>query len=144
MPLPGSRVIPDGWAAHHRPAMDDTLDTPCSIRPPGGTPGTFNPETLEFEGGTAAAAHFTGLCSVEDVPAAERALLSADERIPTVDYLVTLAIDDAPATVVGHIITLGQPPNGGSALVGVELTVESIEKGSREFTRALLCSENQS
>lgn len=144
MPLPGTRVIPAGWAAHHRPITEDTADTPCTIRAPGGTPGTFDPVTGEYTGGTANAPHFIGTCTVEDLPAAERERLAGNERIPTVDYMVTLGVDDALATKVGHIVSLGQPPNGGTSLAGVQLSVESIEKGSREFSRALLCSENQS
>lgn len=144
MPLPGSRVIPEGWAEHHRSTTDDTLDTPCSIRQPGGTPGDFNPTTGEYDGGTAHAPHYVGFCTVEDLPAAERERIAADERIPTVDYMVTLAVTDAPDTKVGHIIAVGTPPNGGPALAGTELKVESIEKGSREFTRVFLVSENQS
>lgn len=141
---PGTSVIPADWAATQRPTVEATLDTPCSIRPPGGTPGAFDRDQGEYVGGSQHPAHFTGLCTVEDLPAAERAMLAADEQIPAVDYLVTLAVDAAPDTAVGHIVTItAAPPNGTPDLAGRQLTVESIERGSRAFTRALLCSENQ-
>lgn len=142
---PGTPVIPVGWAAAHRPVVTKTLQGTCSIRHPGGTPGTFNPETLEYEGGSANAAHFTGPCSLEDLPALVKQTLVAEEQVPTVGYLVTLDWDDAPDTMVDDIVTIGAAgPNGDPSLTGKQLTVRAIERGTRSWSRALLCTENQS
>lgn len=128
-----------------RPVAGAFLTSTCTIRAPGGTPGTFNKTIGEYVGGSTPAPHFTGACSVEDLPAAERSLLAADEQIPAVGYLVTLAHNAAPATAVGHVVTITAPgPNGDPTLAGTELRVESIERGSRTWTRALICTENQS
>lgn len=142
---PGTPVIGSGWAEAHRPAMEATLDATCSIRAPGGTPGTFDPVTLEYTGGSAAAAHFTGACSIEDLAAGEQQLIAGSEQIPTVGYRVVLAVAAAVQTAVGHIVTVGDPgPNGDPTLAGKQLVVASIERGSRVFTRSLLVTENQS
>ncbi|WP_280523237.1 DUF6093 family protein [Arthrobacter woluwensis] len=49
-PLPNAKVIPDGWAAHHRPVAEGTMTAPGKITrsngaPPHPKPSDWQPET---------------------------------------------------------------------------------------------------
>jgi hypothetical protein len=142
---PGTEVIPTGWSDAHRPVVDQTHVSVCSIRHPGGTAGTFDPDTLQYVGGTANAAHFAGPCRVEDLPADEQFRVVADEQIPLVGYVVILAYDAAPAAKVDDIVTITTvDDNGDPTLVGKQLVVDSIKRSSLAWERVLICTENQS
>lgn len=50
MPFPSARVIPEGWAAHHRPTAESTMHTPAEfVRVEGPAP---YPEPPGWVGGT--------------------------------------------------------------------------------------------
>lgn len=144
MPLPNTRVIPDGWAAHHRPTVDATHLSSCNVRHPGGTAGTFNPATGNDDGGSANSPHYTGPCRVEDLPADEQFRVVAGEEVPTVGYAVILAYDAASGVKVDDIVTItGVDDNGDPSLVGKSLVVDSIKRSSLAWERVLVCTENQ-
>lgn len=139
------QVIPTDWAEHHRPTATAALNATCSIRHTGGTQGTFNAGTGTYTGGSANAAHYTGVCGVADLPAAERALVIASEEVPSVGYRLDLPIDAAPELRVDDIVTITSvDDNGDPSLVGKVLSVESIHRSSLAFNRAAFCTENQS
>jgi hypothetical protein len=142
MPLAGTRVYGDGWADHHRPVVSQTQTATCTIRPPGGTLGAFDPDTGERPT-TPYAAHYTGTCSVEALGAVEQEAITGSQELTSRIYRVTLDFDAAPDTDIGHLVTIGSVGrNGDPTLAGKTLTVESFVRGTTVWDRELLCSEN--
>lgn len=143
---PGTTVIPSGWSAHHRPVVEATLQSTCAIRHAGGTTAEdFDRENLVYPEEAAAAAHWTGACTVTDLTDAGGTTLAGDQVIPTATYLVEVAHDAASETAIDDVITItAAGPNADPTLAGVELVVESIGRASRAWTRAFFCTENQS
>lgn len=142
----GTAVIPDGWAAHHRPAAGATHTAECSIRRPGAaSAGGINPAT-GVKNLSTHAPHYTGPCSYS--PKARSAgadLIAADESIPTYDVVVGLGFDAAPLLAAGDIVTITDPgPGGDPSTVGTELRVEFIDRDSLSIEQLVLCSEDQS
>ena len=142
---PGNEVVPTGWAAAHRPTVEAVHKSACTIRAPGGTAGTFDGGTGEYTGQAANTVHYSGPCTIVDLPAFEREQLVASEQIPTVGYLVKVAADAAQQTKVGHIVKITSiGADGPPHLVGVELSVRSLEGEAYAWERALICTQNQS
>lgn len=138
-PLPGTRVIPKDWAAHHRPTVAGTWTATCTIRRPGGTAGDFDEETgkrpIEPY-----AAHYDGPCRVQAmVDAGERE--AAGQQVTVAGYLVVVERDTSAETEVGHVVKItAVDDNGHPDLVGRELTVTGVVYGSLAFERDLTCN----
>lgn len=139
-------VIEPGWAATHRPIVEGTFGATISIRRPGGTPGVFDPVT-----GTTATtpfeAHYTGSARVQVLPALEQTRVAADQELTTVGYRLSVAYDADIEPVTGGVVNClvditAVDENGQPSLVGVTLTVRSIERGSLAFERDLLCTDD--
>lgn len=141
---PRGAILPDTWAAAHRTAAATTHTAACTIRHPGGTPGPFDPETGQRPT-TPHPPHYTGPCSALQEPAGEQTPDTADETVPTVDYLVSIGWDAAPEVIVGDLVTITDPgPHGDPTLTGRTLLVDAIGRDSLSWERVLACSENQS
>ncbi len=140
MPLPGFKMIPDGWSADHAavlpgsfnakvkieaatstsvwdPATDDTTTTYAVLWPASGEPTGARVQRL----------------------VGDRSLDLAGESLTGQPYLVEV---DAACPVIarGSRVTIAEMPNDPSA-VGQTLYVIVAPFGSERFTRSLFCSD---
>lgn len=142
MPFDNTRVIPEGWSAHHQPVVAGTWTAEVEIRAPGGTEGDFDPETgiretVPYE------PHHTGKArfQVEPIFAADRE--TGGQQVSVAGYLVVVDRDGSVATEVGHLVKVtGVDENGDPALVGRPLTVTGVAYGSLAWERDLTCIDD--
>lgn len=110
----------------------------CTIRHPGGTAGTFNPDT----GTTDVVPHppfYTGACAAQDDPAAARELLVAEQEV-TLEVTVVRAPWDVVDVVEGDLVTLTQ--SADPVLMGRgEMTVAKVQASTFATARRLLCTK---
>lgn len=141
MPLPNTRVIPEGWAAAHRPVVDATHGATISLRRPGGTPGTFDPETgtkpiTPFD------PYYTGPARIQVLPALEQERVAGEQEITTLAYAVELTHDVTGMQLEDVLTVTAMDDNGDADLVARELTVRAFESGSLHWERRLICTLN--
>lgn len=143
MPLDNSRVIPEGWAAHHRPVVDGTFTATCEIREPGGTEGPLDRET-GLRPLAPHAPHYTGGCRVQVAPMFSGEREAAGQEVTVVNYLVVVELAASAATATGHLVTFTDvDDNSDPTLVDRELTVTGVASGSLAWERDLTCVEDQ-
>lgn len=139
MPLPATKVIPDGWSEHHRPVANATMTGVADVTRSGG-PGTFDRAT----GTTTPAARIDVALAqpvrVQRMPARVIPETVADQDVTAAHYLVTLPWPNA-TLLVDDLITLTACED--PALVGPPLTVTDVMKGTLLFERDVLCIDNQ-
>jgi len=136
MPFPGSRVIPAGWTAHHRPVLTTTWTatitferfTGESVHDPD-TGSTSREKVVIFAGEVRIQHHETTSAG---------SVVAGAEKITSHDYQVSgpvsmdLVLDD-----FGTVAACEDP-----TFVGRELTVRDIQRGSLLFQRDYICSDN--
>lgn len=139
-------VIPEDWSGHHRPALAGTRTATVALRRPGGTPGAFDPVTGTRPSTPFPAYYGLGISEpnarIQVLPSNDQVRLAGEQEISTLGYQVTLdhAIDGIQ---IDDLVTVtAVDDNGDQGLVGRELRVESIERGSLHWERRLLCSDN--
>jgi hypothetical protein len=137
-----ARVIPHDWSAHHRPVLDTTHTVTVTIRPPGGTLGTFDP-VLGTRPVTPYPVYYTGLARVQLMVRAQDQIRNAGEQqVSTIGYQVTLD-SEVTGIEIGYLVRVTElDDNGDVSLIGRDLTVEAIERGSLYWERRLLCSDD--
>lgn len=138
----GTPVIPANWSAGHRPLVEATFTADCEIRKPGGTPGGFNSTTGETTT-TPFAAHYTGGCRVQVLPALEQEAVTGAQEVTTVGYRVTIAYDAAPQLAVDDLVKItAVDGNGDPTLVGRTLKVASFARGSLAWERDIQVTDH--
>ncbi|WP_109507353.1 DUF6093 family protein [Nocardioides speluncae] len=130
------RVIPADWQHHHAPTIEATLASTVAIGPAAGTPA-WNPATKQTE--TAA------VPPVYDGPAAVQAVAAglggntskrvAEELVPHRSYEVTLPWDATTEVTTDHVVTVTADEDPD--MVGRRFTINTIERGTRRFSRVL-------
>lgn len=138
MPRPGSRVIPTGWSAHHRPVAEGTMTGACTIRDPAqDTQGEFDDETGTYPT-VPADPYYTGVCRAQQQKQPQVAT-TGEQRVSTHDYLVTV-----PASVagvkLGHIVTVTSAVD--PSLIGRPLKVVDVMRGTEMWERDLICIDD--
>jgi hypothetical protein len=135
MPRPGSRVIPAGWEARHRPVAEGTFTATITFRRPSGA-AAFDPAT--GTGTRPATVIYSGPCRIQELPR-EHTTIAAAERITWRRYRVSLTIQATGLRLddVGTVDTATDP-----SLVGRGLRVIDVERGSLTFQRDLTCTDN--
>lgn len=137
-------VIPADWSAHHRPVLAGTHTATVTLRRPGGTPGAFNPTTGAFPV-TPFAAYYSGPARVQKL-APEQTRLAGEQQVSTLGYAVMLdhTLEDIPTAVqLDDLCQVTEvDDNGDETLVGRDLVVGAIERGSLHWERRLLCTDN--
>lgn len=130
-PLPGYKVIPDGWAAHHRPVANATMTAPCVIKRIHDGPPPFPlPEGWDNE----QPIHST-TCRVQEL---KREGGGTPGEQPTTErqYLIPVPVDGLPELRAGEqgdvVHTLGR-----------QFRIIQIMFGSQEWERDLVCVDNQ-
>lgn len=128
-PFPGWRVIPEGWAAHHRPTVESTMQTPAKLvrvagpapypEPPGWEPFVVLAETT---------------VRVQALDNAARESDAGEQRSTIRRYLVTVPIDTPD-------LRLGDKADQVHTL-GRRLRIVDIAPGSYLWEKDLTCEEN--
>lgn len=138
----GRRVaIPADWSAHHRPVLAGTRTATVTLRRPGGTPGAFDPVT-GTRPNTPFPAYYTGSARVQVLPANDQVRLLGEQEVSTLGYQVSLDHEVTGIQLDDLLTVTAVDDNGDDDLVGRELTVESIERGSLHWERRLLCTDD--
>ena len=132
--LPNTRVIPAGWAEHHRPTAAGTMTVPCTIKRSVGPPPYPLPE------------NWTGLdtlhvtvCRVQELKREGQAV-PADQPTTIREYLVPVPLVNAEGTALPDL-KVGEQGDIVYA-AGRELRITNIMFGSLEFERDLVCVDN--
>lgn len=123
MPLPGSRLFHHGFERWGRQVAAGQATAWCRI-----TTTLFD---LVWE----------GQCRVQQ---AGQGVLTAsgvgDSRITAADYVVVITADESGVTA-GHLVEIVQC-DGDPALVGSQLVVTGVTRGSIRFQQTLTCTMN--
>lgn len=137
---PGTQVIPTGWSAAHRPVVDGTRTSRCTVRKPGTIKGAFNDVTGTYAQ-TARPPYAGGMFRIQVLALAAQDTVTGEEQVPSVGYLVTgpVYIHAAPGDLV-HVVDAG--PNGDPSLTGRDLVVKSVTRGSLAWERDLHCIDH--
>lgn len=129
-PLPGYKVIPDDWAAHHRATAQGGMTAECTVRRPGGPPPFPLPEGWTGEGEVL----WSGFCRLQELKR-ENSVVAAEQPVETRQYLLGLPYD-TPAFRVGE--------RGDVAYVnGRHYTLKQSMSGSLLWERDYIAIENQ-
>lgn len=135
MPLEGSRVMPAGWEAHHRPVLETTRTATITFRRFTGTT-TFDAATGSST--RASIVVFTGEVRIQEHQVTAHAIVAAAERITTHHYQVSGPVEmDLEIDDVGTVDAANDP-----SLVGREFRVVDIQRGSLLFQRDVFCTDN--
>jgi hypothetical protein len=135
MPFPGSRVIVPRWEAHHRPVLATTRTAMITFRRISGPPvhdpatgSTDQPRTVVY----------TGSCRIQEHQINAHSAVAGAELITTHAYQVSL--DVAAALQKDDIGTVDA--SNDPTLVGRELRVNDIQRGSLLFERDVICIDD--
>lgn len=140
MPLPGSKVIPDGWEEHHRQVAEGAMTAECAITRGGAATGTFDPVTGRTNYATPGGI-YSGPCRVQ--AASRFALLAQAGEKPTTTrrYLVGLPLA-APPPNINDMVTVTAATD--TAMVGLKMLVTDVLDGSLVWERDLVCEVYES
>lgn len=135
--LPGSRVVPDDWAAAHAPVVTKTLDCTVTIGPAGGTP-TFDPASRVTRTATAEPSYVgpasIGLATVGG-SADGRRVEAAEDEVEVHAYEVKLPAGSGDQVRVDHAVRVDSSPGG--RLDDTRLIITGLARPGREFSRVL-------
>lgn len=135
MPLEGSRVIPAGWEAHHRPVLATTRTATMTFRRTTG-PSVMNPTTGSSTQPTAVM--FTGTCRIQEHQVNAHTVVAGAEVVTTHAYQVSLDVAaDLRKNDIGTVDTCED-----ATLVGRELRVDDLQRGSLLFERTVICIDD--
>lgn len=133
-PFPSARVIPNGWAEHHRPVVENAMTAACIITA-GGT-GGWSPTTGPGAG-TAPATLYTGPCRVQALNSGAGPDDAAGQSTIERPYLVAIRADVGEISVGARVKVITCPDD--ARLVGKTLTVREVRYGSQRWERDLVC-----
>lgn len=135
-------VIPSGWSAHHRAVTEGAMTATVEARRPGGTEGAMNPATGERTV-TPFAPHYTGKARIQIVPMFGGDTETAGQQVTTAGYLVTVKLAGSDGWKVDDLVKVtAVDANGDPTLVGRELTVTVVARGSLAWERDLRCTDD--
>lgn len=134
-------VIPPDWSAHHRQVVDETHTATVTLRRPGGTRGAFDRASGTYPM-TPNAVYFTGPARIQVLADTAQVALVAEQESSSLRYAVML--DHAASGIqLDDLCTVtAVDDNGDASLVGRDLTVESIARGSLHWERRLICTDD--
>jgi len=135
MARPNSRVIPPGWEAHHRPVLATTRTATVTFRRFSGPP-VHDPET----GSTSRpkTVVYTGEFRIQEDQVTASVADAAAQQITTHRYQLSGAVEVAVEIADVGTVTAANDPT----LIGRELRVTDIERGSLLFERTFICTDN--
>lgn len=136
MPLPSTKLIPDGWDDHHRPVATATMTATCIVGP--SSPGALDPVTLQY-GAPTIEALYTGSCRVQQLRGEAQNTQSGGQSVTSLTYLVAIEYDADPGIEVDHVVHVTDSVD--AALVGRKLRVREVRYGSNQWQRDLFCDD---
>lgn len=136
---PGYKVIQDDWGERLATAANQLHTSECEIRGPD-VLGDFDPVTGAYEV-TIGPLRYEGFCRVQRVLRDKIAGLVTEQNLPSLGYLVQID-HDADTILVRDIVTITRSEDG--QLVGQELPVAAVVRGSMRATRDLYCTDDLS
>lgn len=140
MPFPGSRVIPNGWSAHHRPVAEGTMTARVRFRDPAqDTKGEFDDSNGKFPT-TKATPYLDTACRAQQQKQPQVAT-TGQQKISTHDYLIAVPIDGTSTVRAGHIGVIYECPDDPT-LIGRELRITDVQRGSLMWERDLICTDH--
>jgi hypothetical protein len=135
MPRPGSRVIPADWEAHHQPVLETTRTATITFR------RTTGPSVMDPANGTSTqptAIVFTGTCRIQEHQINAHTVVAGAEVITTHAYQVSLDVAaDLRKNDIGTVDSCND-----ATLVGRELRVDDLQRGSLLFERTVICIDD--
>lgn len=141
MPRPGSRVIPDGWEAHHQPTAEATMTAECVItRPSSAQAGRVFDEVTGRTTYPTPAQVYAGPCRLQRADV--QALPVPVGQKPTTLRRYDLALPLAAARVqVDDLVTMTAATDPDT--VGRRLRVIDVRAGSLVWQQDLVCEEQE-
>ena len=135
MPLPGTRVIPAGWSAHHAPVAAGAMNAKAQVLDPelrtkGWDDDTESPTVVDGP------PLYDGPCAVMSVQS-DATTLQADEQVSTREYLVRFPYA-VPWLREGLEVKFAEAIND-PGLVGRTMRVRDAQLGSERFQRDVIC-----
>lgn len=151
-PLPGTRVVPEGWSRHHQPIATGGMNALCVVTDPARvTPGgPLDPETGTYPPSTpyyvvpAPTGKDGWPCRVQALTS-DQDSEQAGQDSTTRSYLIQLDDPDLstlPDLEVGYVVEVTAATND-QHLVGLDLTIRDVQHGSERFTRDVVATHNQ-
>jgi hypothetical protein len=135
MPLPTTRVIPDGWSQHHRPTATATMTATCTITRTTGD-GTTGPDGTWTPGTTSSV--YDGPCRVTALQRPERLLVVGEDAVRERRYDVAVRYDTNEVHV-DDVLQVTKSKDAG--LVGLQFRVVDVRYDSEQWERILGCEE---
>lgn len=126
-PFPTARVIPDGWAEHHRPVAEGTMQTPASFFRTTGGPAPY-PRPPSWTGLTAI---WMSPVRVQSLNVAAPTTEAAEQTVTVRRYLITTPVGGPALQVGDQVHTLGR-----------RLRITDITPGSYLWEQDLTAEEN--
>lgn len=141
---PGTKPIPDGWAASHAPVVEAAFMTTStvSLRREGGTDTHFDPAvghtvtTPYAPFATDVPANIAALTETSVPPAS-----AVEDQVRVLGYLVTIP-SSVPVAFLDEGVMVDVVTCPDALLAGQTMHVTDIVRGARLFERALICDLN--
>lgn len=139
MPLPGTRVIPRGWSAHHRPTANGAMTGECTItEAPAGRAVPVFDEALGYSPAPEQHPLYAGPCRVQRGLANESQVVVADREVTLRTYQVSIPIDGTDPIATNALVTMTVCEDDPQ-LVGAALRVRDVRAGTLAWERDLIC-----
>lgn len=143
MPLDGSRVIPAGWEAHHRPVAESTFTARCRITRAGSGQGTWNESRKQYDPPAREVVYETLPCRVQQLTL-PNVYDSALQKVSTHDYRVSVPISAVAVLLDDWIEIVSGDDTLDPTLLddGRHLTITDVQRGSLMWERDLVAIDN--
>lgn len=136
MPLPGTKVIPTGWAAAHQPVVEGTMtDATVALRDPSAPVSTGFNEATQQTTRVPAPPYWSGGARVQMLNQQGKQPVSAEDQETVANYLVVVPADVAGGE--GHMVKVTGCDD--PTLTGKSLKVVTVARGSHRWERDLFC-----
>lgn len=136
MPLPGSRVIPLGWEAHHAPVAEGAMTGTCRVQRPSSA-ATFNETAHKSEYPTPTVL-YTTVGRAQRLPMRGADQSVGDRNVTLQRYQVSIP-RDRPAPQINDQVVF--TACGDPSLVDLILRVTGSTLGTLRWERDLFCEE---
>lgn len=140
VPLPSTRPIHPGWADHHRPTSDASMNATVTITN-GLTGGGWDPTNGPTEG--VPIVTYTGRARITYEPVRPGTADAVGQDITTRTVTVALPRDAAEQAEGARIHVDAVDANGPTGLVGRDLTVGSTAYSSHALEQVLTATDDQ-
>lgn len=138
MPLPGSRVVPDGWEAHHRPVPEGAMTATVTISLPD-VAGTWDDATSRTVYGPGTLL-WSGAARVQALPVEATTPVVGEQQQTVRRYQVSVPLG-CPAVPVGAALDVTTATDQQAEALA--LRVVDNPDGSLLWERDLVCEQRE-